>query len=109
MRTRTIIDVGLTTEDVMLRDISLALALLALAGAAAADCGDSHGAKRAITEDQAQATQAPVKKAALAPSRKNVAACQGDCADKSAKVGEGRQGAVAIARNAPPEAAKPAN
>ncbi len=93
----------------MLRDISLALAVLTFASAAAADCGASHGAKRAITDDQAQATPAPVKKAALTPSRKNVAACRGDCADQSAKVKESAPGAVALARNAAPEAAKPEN
>ncbi len=83
----------------MLRDISLAVALFAFAGVAAADCSDSHGAKRAITDDQAQATQAPVKKAALTPSKKNVAACEGNCADKSAKVKDTAQGSVALARS----------
>ncbi len=92
----------------MLRDISLALVMFAFAGAAAADCSDSHGAKRAITDDQAQATQAPVKKAALTPSKKNVA-CEGNCADKSAKVKDTAQGSVALARSPAPAGDKPAN
>ena len=90
--------------------ISLSLsALFAFAGTAAADCSDSHGAKRAITDDQAQATQAPVKKAALTPSKKNVAACEGNCADKSAKVKDTAQGSVALARSPAPAGDKPAN
>ncbi len=93
----------------MLRNFSLALALLAFAGAAAADCSDSHGAKRAVTDDQAQATQAPVKKAALTPSQKKVAACEGNCADKSAKVKDSAQGSVTLARSPAPGAEKPAN
>jgi hypothetical protein len=93
----------------MLRNISLALAVFAFAGAAAAECSDSHGAKRAITDDQAQATQAPVKKAALTPARKVVAACEGNCADKTAKVKESAQGSVAVARSPAPVAEKPAN
>jgi len=95
-------------EDAMLRDFSLALALFVFAGAAAADCSDSHGAKRAVTDDQAQATQAPVKKAALAPSHKKVAACEGNCADKSAKVKDSA-GSVTLARSPAPVPDKPTN
>lgn len=93
----------------MLRDISLAVALLAFASVASAggaDCGDSHGAKQAITEDQAQATPVPVKKAAAPAAKKKTVACEGNCADRSKQPA---QDPVALARSTPTSTDKPVN
>lgn len=93
----------------MLRNIAIASALFAFASVAAADCSDSHGAKRAITEDQAQATQVPVKEAAVPAAKKNLA-CEGtNCADKSAKTKKSAPTSVAVARGSAPPGDKPSN
>ena len=54
----------------MIRNVLIALASVAFAGTALADCDASHAAKREITDDQAQATQPAVKTAAAAPAAK---------------------------------------
>src|SRR5215510_8071548 len=51
-------------EEAMLRNVLLAVASLAFAGAGMADCDASHAAKSVITDDQAQATQPATKTAA---------------------------------------------
>ena len=44
----------------MLRTFAVAIALVAFAGAATADCGDDHSAKEALTPDQqANASRIP--------------------------------------------------
>ena len=89
----------------MFRNVLLAVASLAFAGAAFAYCDASHAAKHVITDDQAQAAPPATKSAAApAPQKKQVARESGD---------RGKQktapSSVALARTSTPPADKPAN
>ena len=89
----------------MFRNVLLAVASLAFAGAAMADCDASHAAKHVITDDQAQATQ-PAAKTAVAPAaqKKQVARESGDRSKQKTAPSP-----VALARESTPPADKPAN
>jgi hypothetical protein len=89
----------------MFRNVLLAVASLAFAGAAMADCDASHAAKRVITDDQAQATQ-PATKTAAAPvaQKKQIARESGDKTKQKTA-----PNSVALARESTPPAEKPAN
>jgi hypothetical protein len=91
-------------EDAMFRNVLLAVALLAFAGAAMADCDASHAAKHVITDDQAQAQ--PAAKTAVAPAaqKKQVARESGDRSKQKTAANP-----VALARDSTPSADKPAN
>ena len=68
----------------MLRALSLAIALFAVAGLAVADCGAGHSAKQTLTNDeQANASQAPtVAKTALPAAKKPVQSAKKPVGDK---------------------------
>jgi hypothetical protein len=92
-------------EEAMFRNVVLAVASLAFAGAAFADCDASHAAKRVITDDQAQATPPATKSAAApAPQKKQVARESGERSKQKTT-----PNSVALARDSTPPADKPAN
>ena len=89
----------------MFRNVLLAIASFAFAGAAWPDCDASHAAKHVITDDQAQATQ-PATKTAVAPAaqKKQVARESGDKIKQKTTPNP-----IALARDSTPPADKPAN